>query len=104
METQTPDLVKQAGTKGARGRKDQGTEAVIKLGVVKERIDNLVKLYNAAATAKDDFSSAVKAVAEKAGLLSTVVNKFVAARAGENFEESKAKAQQLALVFEEVGE
>lgn len=104
MDMQTPDLADQAGTKGARGRKDQGTEAVIKMEAVKDRIEDLVGLYNAAAQAKEDLSSAVKAVAEKAGLLATVVNKFVAARAGENFEEAKTKAQQLSLVFEEVGE
>ncbi|MDA8260241.1 MAG: hypothetical protein M0Z99_32185 [Betaproteobacteria bacterium] len=90
--------------KGERGRKDaEKQEAVIKMKEVKDRIEDLVKLYNAAGDANDKLNDAIKATAEKAGLLSSVVRKFVVARAGENFEEAKRNVEQLSLCFDEVG-
>src|SRR6266478_813265 len=46
----------------------------------------------------------MKAWAEKAGLQSSVLRKFIAARAGENFPDKKRDAMQLSLLFEEIGE
>lgn len=87
------------------GRKDkEGQESVIKLTEIKQRIDDLVELHIQAAEAAARYGEAIKAAAEKSGLLASVVRKFVAARASEDFGEHKRKVEQLALVFEEVGE
>jgi len=92
------------GSKSPRGRKDADKqEQVIKTKIIKDGIDKLVALKKAADDAATDFNDAVKAAAEKSGLLATTVKKFVVARAGENFEEAQRKVEQLALVFEEVG-
>ncbi len=91
-----------SGTKAPRGRKDaSGQEAVIKTKELKTRIDELVKLKKAADEAAVEFNDAVKAAAEKSGLLASVVRKVVTASAGENYEEEKRKAEQLSLAFEE---
>lgn len=87
---------------GARGRKDKGQEAVIKLEALSVKVDDLVKLYNAQTEAATDFGEAVKLVAEKAGLNAATVRKYISARAGDNFDDTKEKIRQLALVFDEV--
>jgi hypothetical protein len=46
----------------------------------------------------------VKATAEASGLLSSTVRSYIAARASESFTDRARKAQQLALVFDELGE
>jgi hypothetical protein len=86
------------------GRKEKdGAEAVIKLETLRVRLHDLIALRIKSGQAAADYNDAVKAVAEASGLLSATVNKFVRARAGDNFLEDKAKAQQLALCFEELG-
>jgi hypothetical protein len=88
----------------ALGRKDADKqEKVIELKIVRDRIDELIDLHNAAAEAGAKFGDAIKSTAEKSGLLSATVRKFVVARAGEEFAETARRVQQLALVFEEVG-
>lgn len=89
---------------GARGRKDRGQEAVIKMEQAAVKIDDLIELKKRYDSAATDLNDAVKAAAEKSGLLATVVRSFVNARAGDNYEDAKTKAQQLALMFEEIGE
>lgn len=88
----------------APGRKDGGQPAVIKLESLQTRVEHLVKLHNAAATAATDFKEACNKVAEDAGLNAATVSKYIKARAGDDdrFEATKAKALQMALVFEEV--
>lgn len=89
----------------AEGRKSRdGSESVIKLETLRTRAQNLIELRLAMGDASARYNNAVKAVAEATGLLSTTVNKYVRARAGDNFREDRMKAQQLALVFEECGE
>lgn len=89
----------------AKGRKDgMGQEAVIKMAPVKENIDNLIELFTKAGEASEKLNDAIKATAEKSGLLAGVVRKFVTARAGEKFEEEKRKVEQLSLIFDEVGD
>lgn len=91
------------GSRGRRGRKDNsGQEAVFNPEVVQTRADDLVKLYQAQQTAATDFSESIKAVSEKAGINAASLRKFIVAKAGDNFEDTKAKVLQLALVFEEV--
>lgn len=71
---------------------------------VKKSIDELVRLYNQQQAAAEKCSTAIKAAAEKSGLLANVLRKFVKARAGDKFQEAKRTVEQLSLVFEEVGE
>ena len=100
----------QAGTEGktprrARGRKDASKqEGVTVPEAVKARIDELVTLYKATQTASEDFSSAVKAVAEKSSYNAAAIRKFVVARSGEKFAEAKKLAEQQMELFDEVGE
>lgn len=89
--------------RGARGRQDRsGQEKVIDKSHLTERLDHLVQLHTRSKESSKDLSDAIKAVAEKAGLLASVVRKIVVAKAGESFEEKKKEAKQLALMFDEV--
>lgn len=91
------------GRRGARGRQDRsGQEKVIKTKELEDRLPHLISLKNKAADAAKDFSSAVKSVAEKSGLLASVVRKVVIAKAGDSFDEKKKEAEQLELVFGKV--
>ena len=100
MQTNT-----ETSSKPVRGRKDtEGQPKVIQMESLRTRVDDLVDLRAKAAEAAEAYGEAVKATAEQAGLLSSVVRKFVDARAGEKYEEAKTKAQQLSLCFEEIGE
>ena len=87
---------------GARGRKDKGQEAVIKLETIKTRVPELVTLKKRCDDAAKDYGDAIKKAAEDSGLLAATVRKFVNAKAGDNFDEEKDKVAQLALVFDEV--
>ena len=87
-----------------RGRKDaQKQEAVIECDVIRERKDELIRLYRATGTAAEEWNDGIKAAAEKAGLQSGVVRKFIIACAGEAFGDKKRDAAQLTLLFDEVG-
>lgn len=87
--------------KSGLGRKDSdGQEAVIKLDKVKEKIDHLIKLHKTAADASDALNDGIKAVAEKSGLLASVVRKYVVAKAGDKFEEKAREVEQLSLLFD----
>ena len=88
-----------------RARKDaEGQEAVIELCALRDKMDHLTSLYGSAKEAREIYGEAVKAIAEKAGLQSSVVRKFVSAKASEKFEEKKRESEQLSLCFEEIGE
>lgn len=96
-----------AGTpyrKRVRARKDSdGQEAVIDTGVIKDRIEELVRLHSKVVEARTDLAEAVKSAAEEAGLNAGAVRKFVQARAAEDFSKHRQKAEQLSLLFDEVG-
>lgn len=99
---QTSGETTEGGTR-ARGRKDSdGQAAVVKLEALSVKVDELVKLHNTMSNAATDFGEAVKAVAEKAGLNAATVRKYVAARAGDKFDDTREKIRQLALVFDEI--
>lgn len=92
-------------TRKATGRKNADKqEAVTQPKIVKERIDELVTLYNAAGEAQAKFNDGVKATAEKSGYNASAVRKFVLARAGEKYAEAKRLAEQQMELFDEVGE
>ena len=96
------DVVPIRGSK-ARGRQDRsGQEKVIEVAKLIEKLPHLQGLYNTAKEANKDFSDAVKAVAEKSGLLASVVRKIVVAKAGENYDDKKKEAEQLEMVFGEL--
>ena len=96
--------IDQRSKPGARGRKDADKqEAVIKMKELESRVVELEDLLRQATAAKDRYNDGVKVVAEKVGLLSSVVNKFVKARVGESFEDEKRKVEQLQLCFDEIG-
>ena len=84
------------------GRKDDGTEAVLKIESLNTRIKHLVNLHIKATETSKDLSDEIKKVAEESGMLAVTVRKIIAAKASDDFDEAKRKAQQLALVFEEV--
>jgi thiamine monophosphate kinase len=95
------DVIEKA--RGARGRQDRsGQEKVIDKTHLVEKLPHLVKLYTASKDASTDLSDGIKKVAEKSGLLASVVRKLVVAKASENFDEKKKEAEQLALMFDEV--
>lgn len=96
MQTQAQE----GTTRRTPGRKDQGIEAVPNAAPVMEVIEDLVHLHRKKEAANETYNAAVKKTAERAGLLSAVVNKFVAAKAGDKFEDEKKKVEQLALVFD----
>lgn len=105
-EPDAPDAKKQASLaiNKAKGRKDaDGVEVIIKMKPAKDEIGRLLKLKVACDEATENYNSAVKFVAEQAGLQASVVNKFVRARAGEHFEDKKRDCEQLQLMFDEIG-
>jgi hypothetical protein len=89
--------------KGARGRKDKGQEAVIKMEALSVGVEDLIALKKKAEDASTAYADAIKATAEKAGLLAKVVRQFVDARAGDKFDDKKTEVGQLALCFDQVG-
>lgn len=104
--TETPPKGKRGrkakGESKAKGRTDRsGQEKAIEMAQLDERMPNLVALHAAANLARVELSDAVKATAEKSGLLASVVRKFVVAKAGEHFKDKMKEAYQLSLVFGE---
>lgn len=91
---------KGAGTRGRKNRDNQ--EAVIEIAALRKMLPQLITLKNNADSAASDLNDAIKAAAEKSGLLASVVRKVVVASAGENFEEKKREVEQLSLAFEEI--
>ena len=92
------ELAKRRKAVGRQGTDKQ--EAVIKLSQVKDKIDYLVGLHRTAETASKDLHDGIKAIAEKAGLLSSVVKRYVSAKAGDRFEDKVREVQQLSLLFD----
>jgi hypothetical protein len=87
---------------GPRGRKDSdGTEAVIKLAPLRKALADLLNLKGKVDTATGQFNDSVKAIAERTGLMSSVVKKLVKAKAGDDYAEAHRKVEQAALVFDE---
>lgn len=100
-----PRIEKPAGYQTVvRGRKDRASkqEAVIETGVIGDRVQELVLLLQRAKDAGAAYNDGIKAAAEKAGLQSSVVRKFVEAKAGEHYDDKKRDAMQLVLLFDNV--
>ena len=101
MDMNTENLGSNGKTR-VRGRKDADKqEAVIEVAVVRERLPHLENLYRACLSAGTEFNDGVKAVAEKSGLLASVVSKYVKAKVKSKTEDRKREAEQLSLLFDE---
>lgn len=91
----------------ARGRKDKEKDdgAVIKMKPLKDSLRELGVAAIKVRDANDALKAIVKVVAEKSGLRSSVVRAMTKAQAGDSddFADAKAKVDQLAIVFEEIG-
>ena len=96
METQTE------GT-GAGTRTDSDPEQVIRIKVVRDKLEHLKGLAIAAKDAATDFAEALEVVAASARVEKAVLRAFVAAAVSEKTAERKARAAQLSLLFDEVG-
>jgi|GEM_PF-6786473 len=107
MEMQQRTIA-ESGRRQTRGRREKTAdhqEAVIRLEELNPlAITTLVADYRSAKEAATVFADGIRAQAEKAGIQAPVLRKFVVARAGENFADKKRDAQQLSLLFEELGE
>ena len=89
------------GKRTRTARKEGGQEKVQNLEPVKTRMPEMVRLFNKHKEAGEDYSAAVKSLAEDSGFNAKSVRQFVNAKAGEKFEERKRDAVQLVLLFEE---
>ena len=107
MDARTEGLDSRERTrKDTRGRKDTNKEdgAVIKLEPLKKSLRELGTLATKAAAANEQLKDAVKKVAEKSGLLASVVRRLVKAHSGDSdqFNDEKRKAEQMQLVLDEI--
>jgi len=75
----------------------------VSMEALSKKIGWLLALRETAKDAASDFSEAVSAVAMEAGIESSVVKRFVNARASEAYYK-KRECEQLALCFDEIGE
>ena len=83
------------------GRTEGGQEATVNMEPINTRMKHLIGLYRKAEEAAKDLSEAIKATAEESGTLAVNVRRLVAAKAGEDFDDTKRKVVQLSLIFEE---
>lgn len=105
MGLQVTETTEKKGRRGAKGRVgEEKTPAAKQPKVVAERIDELVRLHNAAKSAQEASQEAIAKAAEDSGYLASAVKKLVVARAGEKFEETKRNVEQQMELFDEVGE
>ena len=84
----------------SEGRVDAKQEKVIALDPIRERIGELQRLFIIQNEAATEFSDAVKKAAKDSGLLSSVVRKYVVAKARESLDAGKREATQLSLLFD----
>lgn len=86
------------------GRKDSsGIPKAIIYDVLQKRSGELERLLAAKLDAGEAYNAGVKAVAEKSGLLASVVNKFIKARSNDKVKEMQREYEQLTLVFDNLG-
>lgn len=82
----------------------EAADKAVNLNEIERSLEGLEGLYRRKKTAAEDFNEAVKAVAEKANIDKAALTAFVGARVGEKFQDVKKKAEQMDLLFTEVGE
>ena len=95
----------QAVTSDTPARQDKnGDEKVITLQDLRDALPNLTQLKTNADAANVELKDAIKATAEKSGLLAVAVRALVNARAKGNVNDKARQAEQMSLVFGEIGE
>lgn len=100
MDMRTDAIETRKGARPPKGRKDaNGQEAVIELGVLHEREEELCQLYTRAGEAAADYSTAITKAGEDSGLNAAAIRRYIAAKAGDKFDAEKKRVTQLALAF-----
>lgn len=90
--------------KTVAGRKDRdGAEKVVTLQPLRKKLKHLAALKDTLDGARGSFNAAVKAVAEETGLMSSVITKLIKARSDDKVDDERRKADQLSMVFAEIG-
>ena len=91
--------------RGRKAKTSDHQEAVIRISELNPlAIETMLTDFRNAKEAATILDESVKAWALKAGIQSSVLRKFIAARASEGFQDKKRDALQLSLLFEEIGE
>lgn len=76
---------------------------VVDYEAIRSASTELETLAYAAKAARDTFSEAVKAAASKAGVDAAVLRAFITSRIADDPSKKAARAEQLSLLFVEVG-
>lgn len=79
-----------------------GDEVVITLDPLRDGLQNLLTLKARADDTKTALGEAIKAVAEKSGLMAKTIRTYVNARASDSAKEARRDAEQMSLVFDEM--
>lgn len=82
---------------------DEPSAEVIRTKAVRDALDDLKSLARSAKAATEEYAEACEAVATKANVDRGVLKAFITASVGDRAEAKKAKTQQLALLFDEIG-
>jgi hypothetical protein len=91
--------------RGRKAKTSDHQEAVIRLEELNPlAIETMLTDFRNAKDAATILDESVKAWAQKAGIQSSVLRKFIAAKASEGFADKKRDALQLSLLFEEIPE
>lgn len=103
MFTDTETAGKSNG-KGVRGRKDsQGIEKQPRK-VSETKLKDLDHLALKKIEARETYNDSVKATAKAHGVSASALNKLIAARIGDDFDDRKREVEQLAFAFGVVSE
>jgi len=78
------------------------SQLLVDIDAVDANLAHLLTLYQSAKLSADDLSAAIKTTAEKAGVHPAALRRYVSARASEKYQEKRAEAAQLQLMFEEI--
>lgn len=89
--------------KRARLRAVPADDAVVKIDEIKKSIDALEQQYQLAREAAADYKDLIDAVSAKAGVGKKPLRAFVKARVDDKVKEAHAGAEQLSLLFENIG-
>jgi len=81
-----------------------GSGSILKLDPIKDAIVHLVQLHRESREAAAEFSEALEGAATRSGASLSTLRRFVVARSGDKFVEKKIEVEQLAFLFEGIGE
>lgn len=82
------------------------SNSAVKLKPLRDGLKELEQAYELARASRSALKEKISAIAEKTGLAPAVIRGFLAARMAEDSEKAERqaeRAQQLAMIFEEVG-